>query len=100
MTTVTEPQSLIRHNEKCQLLILTILHALQVPILYIYKNTKSLPAARICGIEFQGSQCFEDEPSLEWSIDIGARSKPEHNRIEDRKTHVRISLYIYNIFIN
>jgi hypothetical protein len=93
-------QSFIRHNEKCQLLIVKISHALQDPILYIYKNTENLPSARICGILFQGSQCFVDEPSLEWSIDIDPGSKPEDNRIEDKKANVRISLYIYNTFIN
>jgi hypothetical protein len=96
---VTESQSLIRHNEKCQLLIVQILHAQQDPILYIYKNTKNLPAARICGILLQGSHCSEDEPSLEWSIDIDLGSKPEDNRNEDRKAHVRISLYIYIIHL-
>jgi hypothetical protein len=49
---------------------------------------------------FQGSDCFEDEPSLEWSIDIDFGSKPEYNRTEDRKALVRIILYIYIAFIN
>jgi hypothetical protein len=49
---------------------------------------------------FQGNDCFEDEPSLEWSIDIDLESKPEDNRIMDRKAHVRINLYLHNIFIN
>ncbi|XP_023725625.1 sphingomyelin phosphodiesterase [Cryptotermes secundus] len=67
------------------------------PILYIYKHTANLPAARLCGIVFQGSQCFVDEPSLEWSIDIDPGSKSEDNRIEDKKAHAASPLTIIQL---
>ncbi|KDR09868.1 Sphingomyelin phosphodiesterase [Zootermopsis nevadensis] len=56
-------------------------------IIYIVENTEDLPAARVCGIVFQGNGCSRDEPSLEWSIEIGP--KPEANKIDNKKADVK-----------
>lgn len=54
-------------------------------MLYIFRETKSINSRQVCGILLQGNGCFEDEPSLEWTIDIP--SKPEVNRTDNKRAN-------------
>jgi hypothetical protein len=82
------------HISKWQNIVLIIVYVPQESILYIYKNTEDLPSGRICGIIFEGNGCSRDEPSLEWTIDIDLGSKPEANRIDNKKADVKVSTHV------
>jgi hypothetical protein len=69
-----------------------ILNVQQDSLIYIFKETESINSKQFCGILLQGNGCFKDEPSLEWTIDIP--SKPEVNRIDNKRENAGVSLYI------
>lgn len=69
-----------------------ILNVQQDPIIYIFKETKSINSRRFCGILLQENGCFKDDPSLEWTICIP--SKPEVNRTDNKQENTKVSLYM------
>jgi hypothetical protein len=70
----------------------TIWHILQDTVVYILNNTEGLTSSRICGILFQGNGCSEEEPSLEWTVDVDLGPKPNTGTADYRKAGVRASL--------
>jgi hypothetical protein len=71
---------------------LIILNVQQDSVLYIFRETKSINSRQVCGILLQGNDCFKDEPSLEWTIDIP--SKPEVYRTDNKRANAGVSLYM------
>jgi hypothetical protein len=67
-----------------------ILNVEQDSVFYIFRETKTINSRGVCGIILQ--QCFKDEPSLEWTIDIP--SKPEVNRTTVKQQNTGVSLYL------
>jgi hypothetical protein len=65
-------------------------------VVYIFTNTEQNDISRrACGIILQGYGCSEQDPSLEWTINI--ESKPEVDRKTDNtRADVKVSLHIYN----
>jgi hypothetical protein len=70
----------------------TVWHILQDTVVYIFNNTKGLTSSRICGIVFQGNGCSEDEPSLEWTVDVDLGPKPNNGTADSGKAAVRASM--------
>jgi hypothetical protein len=61
-------------------------------VLHIFRETNSINSRQVCGIVLQGSGCFIDEPSLEWTIDIPP--KPEIKTTDNKRVNARVSLYM------
>jgi hypothetical protein len=80
------------HLAQCKISNVIILNVQQDSVLYIFRETKSINSRQVCGILLQESGCFNDEPSLEWTIDIP--SKPEVNRTDNKRENAGVSIYM------
>jgi hypothetical protein len=67
-----------------------ILNVQQDSVLYIFRETKTINSRQVCGIFLQ--DCFKDESSLEWTIDIP--SKPEVSTTNIKQENTGVSLYM------
>jgi hypothetical protein len=79
------------HYAHCKMLNV-ILNVQQDSVIYIFKETEDINSRRFCGIFLQGNGCFNDDLSLEWTIDVA--SKPEINRTDNKRENAGVSLYM------
>jgi len=62
---------------------------LQDTLIYILENTQGLTSSRICGIIFQTHGCSKDDESLEWTVNVNVGSKPEVNKSDVGRAHIK-----------
>jgi hypothetical protein len=65
----------------------------QDTIAYILNNTDGLTPSRICGIVLQGNGCSNDEPSLEWTVNVDRGPKSKINTGSNTRANVRANIH-------
>lgn len=68
------------------------LYLQQDTVFYLFNNTENLTSSVICGIFLQENECFIDDPSLEWTVDVDLGPKPTVKRNDNTKAKVNIIL--------
>ena len=77
-----------------------ILHLQQDTVIYIFNNTESPSSRRICGIFLQGSECYKDDPSLEWTVNVHLGHKPVVKRTDNTKAEVTVNHWVHVKLLN